>query len=342
MPTVVQRTSTLVLLLCLMSGLVASLHPTSVGATGHGATRYFSESWLSPGTDNVVTITATGYGGFGQLVETIPDGFTYKETSLDAGARVEGKSLLFTLLGDETFTYTMTVPDEEGVYEFSGVLKDSDKDERPVGGHSNVTVSSSPPLTPTPTPTAEPKPPPTPAPTPTPATPSPTRTNAPTPTPIPTPEPRVTPTPTPEPPPTPVATPTSTPTTLPTSPRVWSPHSTLRLPPRPGPASTPPPSPASSPVSAPTSAPPGAPTPTAVEPSNAGPVATPTSTSDNASRATEAPQPTAGDVPEEQGVAWWLIVLIVLLAAVVAVAGVSAYAYARRRQMLRRGRVVRL
>ena len=48
MPTVVQRTSTLVLLLCLMSGFVASLHPSSVGATGHGATRYLSESWLSP------------------------------------------------------------------------------------------------------------------------------------------------------------------------------------------------------------------------------------------------------------------------------------------------------
>ena len=74
-----------------MSGLVASLHATSVGATGYGATRYFSESWLSPGTDIVVTITATGYGGFGQLVETIPDGFTYNETSLDAWGEGRGQ-----------------------------------------------------------------------------------------------------------------------------------------------------------------------------------------------------------------------------------------------------------
>ena len=140
----VQRTSTLVFLLCFIMGLEASLHTTSIGATGHGATRHFSDVWISPGTDLVVTITATGYGTFGQIAETLPEGFNYKETSLEVGPKEEGQTLFFTLLGDDTFTYTVMVPGEEKVYRFFGMLKDSDKDERPVGGLAEVTISSTP------------------------------------------------------------------------------------------------------------------------------------------------------------------------------------------------------
>ena len=92
---------------------------------------------ISPGADFVATITATGSGGFGQLVDTIPDRFNHQP---GCGSESGGQSLFFTLLGDETFTYTVTASGEEGVYAFSGVLKDSDKDERPVRGHSEVTV----------------------------------------------------------------------------------------------------------------------------------------------------------------------------------------------------------
>ena len=304
----VQRTSTLLLLLCLMSGLVASLHPTSVDATGHGATRYFSDLWLSPSTDLVITITATDYGGFGQLVETLPEGFTYKETSLEAGARVEGLNLFFTLLGDETFTYIVTAPDVEGVYGFSGVLKDSYKDERPVGGHYEVTVSSTPPPTPTPTPTSVPTPLPTPTPTPA-STPTPTPSRGPTAATASALPPVATLTPTPTPASTPVPSPSP----------AFSPTPTM-------PAPTP--SPSSTDATTPT--PRSAPTPTAIEPSEASPVATPTSTAGGVPRDTGEVQAVAGEVAEQEGVPWWLIALVIV-GALLAVAGVGAYAYRRKR-----------
>ena len=320
------------------------LHPSPVDAGTHSATRYFPQSWALPGSDLVVTITATGYGGLGQVVEKLPEGFTYRESSLESGARPDGQTVAFTLLGDETFTYTVVVPAEEGVYSFSGILKDANKVEQAIGGHSELMVSATPPPTPTPVPTPTttptptatatmptPTPAPTPGPTPAPATHTPTPTSARTPTPAPTAQPL----------PVPLPTPASTPAPVTTTTRVWSPRSTLRLPPRAEPASTPIPSPASLPASPPTSTPPGAPTLTDAEASNAGAVATPASPADT-SRGTGAPQPVAGDVSEERGVAWWLIVLIVLLGAVVAVAGVSAYASARRRRARRRGKVVRL
>ena len=336
----VGRTLFLLLGLALVMSL---LHPSPVDAGTHSATRYFPQSWAQPGSDLVVTITATGYGGFGQVVETFPEGFTYRESSLESGARPDGQIVAFTLLGDETFTYTVVVPAEEGMYSFSGVLKDANKVEQAIGGDSELTVRATPPPTsrpvptptPTPTPTAtattpNPTPAPTTGPTPAPATHTPTPTSARTPTPAPTAKPL----------PVPLATPASTPAPVTTTPRVWSPRSTLRLPPRAEPASTPIPSPASLPASPSTSTPPGAPTLTDVEASNAGAVATPASPAVT-SRGTGAPQPTAGDVAEEEGVAWWPIVLM-LLGAVVAVAGVSAYASARRRRVRRRGKVMRL
>ena len=100
------------------------LHPSPMDAGTHAATRHFPQPWALPGSDLVVTITATGYGGLGQVVETFPEGFTYKESSLGSAGKADGQTVVFTLLGDETFTYTVVVPAEEGVYSFSGVLKD--------------------------------------------------------------------------------------------------------------------------------------------------------------------------------------------------------------------------
>ena len=206
------------------------LHPGPVEAQTHRATRSFSAGWVAPGGRLTVTIVPTGYGSFGQIVETLPAGFSYVSSSIaETAVTVEGRTVSFTLLGDRRVTYTVTAPGAEGPFSFSGVLKDEEKRERPVGGSSRITVSTQP-VVPTPRPTATPEPTATPTATPTPepttvptpvlrlptATPkpTPTMTPAPTPTPSPTPpptEPPPTEVPTPEPPPPTVVPPTPVP-----------------------------------------------------------------------------------------------------------------------------------
>ena len=95
-----------------------------------------------------VTITATGYGTLGgQVVETLPDGFSYVGSDLDEEAvAVVGQAVTFTLLGTGpiTFTYTVTASSEEGTYSFSGVLRNEDSEEQPVGSASTVAVTTDP------------------------------------------------------------------------------------------------------------------------------------------------------------------------------------------------------
>ena len=210
-------------------GVAGLLYSAPVEATSHSAVRSFSAPWVLPGGALEVTVTAAGYGGFGQVVETLPAGFSYQGSDLsEAAVAVEGQTVAFTLLGDERFTYRVTAPRAEGVYAFSGVLLDANKTEQAVGGDSSSRVG--PPPTPTPEPTATPTPEPTATPTPEPtatATPEPTATPTPEPTPTPTPEPTATPTPeptataTPEPPtatPAATAAPEPTPTLAPPPP----------------------------------------------------------------------------------------------------------------------------
>ena len=198
------------LLLLVALGAVLVLAPGASPGTaegqGHSAGRTFSPPHVEPGGTLEVTITASGYGPFGQVVETLPEGFTYRGSSLAAAAvTVEGRTVSFVLFGDESFTYSVTVPEGEGSYDFQGIIRDAQKTEQSVGGSGVLTVGSQPPPPPTapPQPTApatspstdtagsspagavpqQPADTPTPAPT---ATPPPTPTATPEPTPEPT------------------------------------------------------------------------------------------------------------------------------------------------------------
>ena len=174
-------------------GAAGLLHATPVDATSHSAVRSFSAPWVLPGGRLEVTIAVSDYGGFGQVVETLPSGFSYEGSDLsEAAVAVEGQTVAFTLLGDERFTYTVAAPSAEGSHSFSGVLLDSHRVDQAVGGDSSIRVGPAP----TPTPTPEPTPTPTPEPTATP-TPEPTATPTLEPTATPTPEPTATPTPEP-------------------------------------------------------------------------------------------------------------------------------------------------
>lgn len=174
------------------------------------ATRDLPDEVVSPGANFDVGIEAHDYGTFGQVVETLPNGFTYASSTLDPGSvEVVDSTVKFTLFGETSFTYTVTASSVVGTYEFSGILKDADMNEYTVGGDTQVIVQTIGP-TPTPTPISTPTPTPTPISTPTLTTtiPIPTPTmltpiSTPTPTPTlttttPTPSP-TTPTPTPGP-----------------------------------------------------------------------------------------------------------------------------------------------
>ena len=154
------------LLVAILLGVYGPLQPEATVASTHRATRSLSVPWVLPGGELRVTVAASGYGGFGLLKETLPAGFTFVASDLNAAAvLVEGQTVSFTLLGVERVTYTVTAPAAEGRYIFTGVLLDAAKTEQSVGGASAIRVGPAP--TPTPVPTATPEPIPTPSPQPT-------------------------------------------------------------------------------------------------------------------------------------------------------------------------------
>ena len=128
------------------------------GATSHRAERSFSAAWVLPRGQLDIRITAAGYGAFGQVIETLPAGFSYKGSDLSSSTavEVEDQNVAFILLGDESFTYPVTAPAEMNTYPFSGIMLDFDKSETPVSGHTAIRVGPEPTPTPAPTPTPEP------------------------------------------------------------------------------------------------------------------------------------------------------------------------------------------
>ena len=107
------------------------------------ANRSFSPTSVDAGGVVEVTITASGYGAFGAVVETLPAGFDYVSSSLSDGSVTdEGQQLRFILLGETSFTYTLTAPSTVDSYSFSGVLRNFGGEEVPLGGASTLTVGA--------------------------------------------------------------------------------------------------------------------------------------------------------------------------------------------------------
>ena len=67
--------------------------PAQAPATAH---RYVSSPTVPAGGELVVTVTARGYGLFGQVVETLPDGFTYVSSD-QPGAAYRGQMVMLPL-----------------------------------------------------------------------------------------------------------------------------------------------------------------------------------------------------------------------------------------------------
>ena len=94
-----------------------------------------------------MTISGAGTGA-AQVVETLPTGFSYVSHSpSDILASVSGQNATFTLIENDSFTYTVTAPSAEGSYDFAGVLKPHTGTDIAIGGASTVRVSSVPVVT---------------------------------------------------------------------------------------------------------------------------------------------------------------------------------------------------
>jgi len=96
---------------------------------------------VAPGAPFNVGITASGYGTMGQVLETLPAGFSYVSSSLDASqVQVTGNVVKFVLLGETSFTYSVTASTTAGTYPFSGIIKDEDLIAYTIGGDTAITV----------------------------------------------------------------------------------------------------------------------------------------------------------------------------------------------------------
>ena len=110
------------------------------------ATRSFSTPAVAPGGQLEVTIDVDNYGTLGGVVETLPPRFSYVTSSLSpSSVVVKGQEVKFVLFGESSFTYIVTASDTLDTYTFSGILKDENNVEHPVGGASSISVGFVPP-----------------------------------------------------------------------------------------------------------------------------------------------------------------------------------------------------
>ena len=124
---------------------------------------------VAPDGEFTVTISNVGLAdGFGEVVETLPDGFSYVEDSAAStganaviDAEVDGQTVTFTVVGVDSFTYMVTVGSDvaDGEHTFSGVLEKLSGDDTIADSTVMVEAGTMPEPSPeTPPPTATPTP----------------------------------------------------------------------------------------------------------------------------------------------------------------------------------------
>ena len=110
-------------------------------AASHSATRSVDDSRVAGGGEVVVTIELEGLGGFGQVRETLPEGFEYVSSSLsDDQVSMSDGTVTFTILRDDSFTYTVTASDADGDHAFSGEALNDARMPAEIGGAASVAV----------------------------------------------------------------------------------------------------------------------------------------------------------------------------------------------------------
>ena len=114
--------------------------------SGPSATRSFDMASVETGDTVTVTITFTNVGSTARITETLPDGFTYVESSVDDdNVTVTGQEVRFSLFEvTSPFTYTVTASNMADSYDFSGTLRVGPGMDHDVGGDTRVTVQAPP------------------------------------------------------------------------------------------------------------------------------------------------------------------------------------------------------
>ena len=129
------RKITIPLFLVLFIVLVMIL-PTVAGAPISSRTMPAS---VNVGAPITVSIAVSDYGSAGMVIETIPDGFIYIDSTIDASqVAASVNTVTFTLFGETNFDYTIIASSNGGTYAFDGIIKDFDKDEFTIGGDTSI------------------------------------------------------------------------------------------------------------------------------------------------------------------------------------------------------------
>ena len=138
----ITKKSLAIIMTAVTVGLLSMLGLSLVSAqVGPSANRSFDTASVAPDGHVVVTIMATGYGQAGGVIETLPEGFIYENSSLGTGqVHATDQEVRFTLFGEPSFTYTVSAPSTVGPHTFSGTLIDFEVERHVVGGNATVTV----------------------------------------------------------------------------------------------------------------------------------------------------------------------------------------------------------
>lgn len=109
-------------------------------ATDEAAVCQVSTAAPAPGSEATVTLSLNGCEA-GGIVETLPEGFVYVNSSLPADqVQVDGNRICFALLGETTLTYVVRAP-ETGGGEITGEWWDFGARTQGTIAPSSITVS---------------------------------------------------------------------------------------------------------------------------------------------------------------------------------------------------------
>ena len=146
-----------------------------VSAQTTGPTRSFSAAAVPAGGQFEVTVS--GINGFGQVVETLPAGFSYVGGSVSTTQGLvaleskQGQVLTFSTGGANSITYSVAAPSiQGGIHSFSGTWATLGGSAVTIGGSRDISVGPSAGVTPSPSPSPSPVTGPTRSFSPTPAT----------------------------------------------------------------------------------------------------------------------------------------------------------------------------
>lgn len=77
-----------------------------------------------------VNVNVADYGAAGQVLEKLPSGFIYVDSTLpEEAVTVNGNKVSFLLMTEKSFSYTLKAPASSGTYQFAGILRDINKTE---------------------------------------------------------------------------------------------------------------------------------------------------------------------------------------------------------------------